>query len=240
MASTCTCIIPLYNEEAWILRVLEKISSVSFFDRIVLVDDGSVDGSVGLIQKFIDQHTNLPISLVSYPDNHGKSYAVKQWLDLVDTDYVFMFDADLHNIDTQEIETVITTMYAHPHIDMGIMRRVLSKWYIKILYRELILSGQRMMRTEELRKVYTQTFDRYQLEIAINTYMSKHHKTVVWFPFSGENSLKHQKWWFWWGWKKDIHMFKDIFAYQWAYFYVKHSLTFSPKLYTHHLHHHKK
>jgi len=64
---------------------------------------------------------------------------------------------------------------------------------VKLLYRELVLSGQRMLRAEDLCKVFEEKFDRYQLEIAINTYMYKNKKIAVRYPFSAENTFKSQK-----------------------------------------------
>jgi hypothetical protein len=105
---------------------------------------------------------------------------------------------------------VIEHMYKNSEIDMGILRRVYAKRYIKLFYRELVLSGQRMLRTEDLKKVFEQKFEKYQLEVAINTFMQKHRKIVVWYPFSAENTFKTQKWGFVGGWQRDFSMFRDI------------------------------
>jgi glycosyltransferase involved in cell wall biosynthesis len=228
MKSTCTCIIPFYNEEKRIWNVLEKLIQISYFDHIILVNDWSTDKGKNIIEKFIDEHRSHSISLISYQENKGKSHAVYEGLQKVDTDYVFLFDADLTNIKIHEIITLIENMYNHPKIDMGILRRIYAKRYIKLLYRELILSGQRMMRTADLLQVFKEKFDRYQLEVAINTYMYNHKKTTVRFPFSAENSFKADKWWFWNGWRRDFFMYKDIIGYQWFFKFIKHVFLFSP------------
>ena len=89
---------------------------------------------------------------------------------------------------------MIESIYADNRIDMGILRRVSSARHIKLFYRELILSGQRMLRTQDLRDIFADcTIDRYQLEVAINRYMKRHHKTMVRYPFSAENMFKHHK-----------------------------------------------
>lgn len=228
MNRTCTCIVPFFNEEKWIVRTLNKLIQIPFFDSIVTVDDGSNDLSKTLVQQFIKEHPEKHIVLVSYPDNKGKSHAVAEGLKKVKTDYVFLFDADLTNIKTKEINTLISSIYDNPEIDMGILRRIYAKRYIKFLYRELILSGQRMLKTNDLKTIFTQKFDKYQLEIAINTYMQKHKKTVVWYPFSGNNSFKTDKRGFWDGWKRNIFMYKDIIGYQWIYSFLKQVFLFDP------------
>lgn len=139
-----------------------------------------------------------------------------------------MFDSDIKEIKAEEIVYTIEHMYEHPEIDMGIMRRIRAKWYIKVLYRELILSGQRMLKTQELKKVFEEKFERYQLEVAINTFMEKNKKTVLRYPFSGENSCKSQKRGIINGRKRDLFMFKDIFKYQGLLGYIRHSYSFSP------------
>ncbi len=228
MKKSCTCIVPFYNEEQRILWVLEKLIQIPFFDNIITVDDGSTDQWKHVVEQFIKKHPSTHITLVSYTQNQWKSHAVSEWLKKVTTDYVFLFDADLSHIKIEEITRLIQAMYDYPEIDMWILRRIYAKWYIKLLYRELILSGQRMMRTEDLKKVFHKKFDRYQLEVAINTYMYKHNKTTVRFPFSADNSLKSDKWWFWTGWKRDFFMYKDIIGYQGFFSFIKHVFLFSP------------
>jgi hypothetical protein len=134
----------------------------------------------------------------------------------------------LSNIKIHEVIRLIETMYRYPEIDMWILRRIYAKRYIKLLYRELILSWQRMIRTNDLKNVFKNKFDRYQLEVAINTYMHKNKKTTVRFPFSAENSLKSDKWWFWKWWKRDFFMYKDIIEYQGFFNFIKHIFLFKP------------
>jgi hypothetical protein len=50
-----------------------------------------------------------------------------------------------------------------------------------------------MLKTSDLRKVFQRKFEKYQLEVAINTFMQDHQKIVVRYPFSGENTSKSDK-----------------------------------------------
>ncbi|NOZ43951.1 MAG: hypothetical protein GXP45_02205 [bacterium] len=88
---------------------------------------------------------------------------------------------------------MISSLYERTEIDMGILRRIYAKWYIKLLYRELILSGSRMLRRSDLTKIFQHTFSDYQLEVAINDYMRKYKKQVMWYPFSANNIFKSKK-----------------------------------------------
>jgi hypothetical protein len=105
-----------------------------------------------------------------------------------------LFDADLNDITISQVAIMIESMYTDPSIDMGILRRVSSGWYIKLFYRELILSGQRMLKTKDLHEAFrSHSINRYQLEVALNMYMKQHKKTTVRYPFSADNTYKHHK-----------------------------------------------
>lgn len=228
MKKTCTCIVPFYNEEKKIEWVLNKLIQISYFDKIVLVNDWSNDLSQNVAENFIKKNNLKHISIVSYTENKWKSHAVCEWLKTVTTEYIFLFDADLTNIKIKEVIAVVESMYKNEEIDMWILRRIYAKRYIKLLYRELILSWQRMLRSDDLREIFKERFERYQLEVAINAYMQKKKKIVVRYPFSGNNSFKADKRGFWNWWKRDFFMYKDILGYQWTINFLKHVFLFNP------------
>lgn len=228
MKKTCTCIIPFYNEGERIIGVLNKITKNQNFDKIILVNDGSIDSWEKIVKNYIKKNKLTHTSLISYKQNKWKSHAVYRGLQKVTSKYVFLFDADLTNIKNKEINFLINSIYKNPEIDMWILRRIYAKRYIKILYRELILSWQRMLTTIDLKKIFKNKFDKYQLEFAINTYMQKNKKTVIRYPFSADNTFKSQKLGLikWLG--KDLSMYKNIINYQWFSKSIKHMFLFKP------------
>lgn len=228
MEKSCTCIVPFYNEEDRILGVLDKITKIKYFEKIILVDDGSIDSGKKTVEDYINKYKLINVELISYDKNKGKSHAVYTWLQKVVSNYVFLFDADLTNIKNEEINFLINSIYKNPKIDMWILRRIYAKRYIKILYRELILSWQRMLTTTDLKNIFKNKFDKYQLEVAINTYMQKNKKTVVRYPFSANNTFKSQKLWLLKWLKKDFSMYQNIINYQWVGNFIKHMFLFKP------------
>lgn len=226
--TSCTCLIPLYNEQEGVIAVIEKLADIQYFDEIILIDDGSQDNSLSIIQEFIKTHEYTHIRVISYAENKGKTHAIRTGLQEVKTKYIFMFDSDLKWVKKNEIIYTIEHMYNHPEVSMGILRRIGAKWHVKMLYRELILSGQRMLSTEDLKKIFEHKFEKYQLEVAINTFMEKNKKIVVRYPFSAENTEKSKKWWLLDGRKRDMSMYKDILKYQGVLGYIRHSFVFSP------------
>ena len=87
-------IVPLYNEENTILKVLKKLSKLKETHnniQIIVINDGSKDSS----QNILDNNSSLYDDLVTNPTNQGKGNAVKKGLSLVKGEYITFQDADL-------------------------------------------------------------------------------------------------------------------------------------------------
>lgn len=70
-------IIPVYNSEKTIVQVLDSVKRQTRFDyicEILVINDGSKDQSEELIQNYICEHSELPISYYS-KENGGASSA---------------------------------------------------------------------------------------------------------------------------------------------------------------------
>ena len=87
-------IIPAYNEESSILALLRKVRAQAI-DRVglqvIVVDDGSADGTVALLEE----NPHLYDVFVKQPKNGGKGMAVRAGLRHATGDYVLFQDADL-------------------------------------------------------------------------------------------------------------------------------------------------
>ena len=86
-------IIPCYNEEKYILKVLKNISiqKKKFNLEIIISDDGSNDNTVKLLKKNKKLYDKIIIS----KKNQGKGSAVRKALPITSGEYVLIQDADL-------------------------------------------------------------------------------------------------------------------------------------------------
>ncbi len=94
-------IVPVYNEEATVRQVLEKLVKVRAVNEIIVVNDGSTDGS----QAEIEQVKSKKIKVLQ-KKNGGKGSAVRLGLSQVTGEYTLIQDADLE-YDPAEIELLL-------------------------------------------------------------------------------------------------------------------------------------
>ena len=89
-------VIPAYNEESRLLSTLESVwrflSEYGCTFEIIVVNDGSKDGTAQLVQEFAKHHDN--VRLISYDINKGKGYAVKAGVLAAFGNFILLDDAD--------------------------------------------------------------------------------------------------------------------------------------------------
>ena len=91
-APTLSVIIPAYNESKTILRVLEAVEQLKVTKQIIIVDDGSTDGTRDIIR---DLNGRRGIDVVLHQRNSGKGAAIQTGVRLAVGEIVIVQDADL-------------------------------------------------------------------------------------------------------------------------------------------------
>jgi len=89
---TLSVIIPVFNEEKTIEEIIRRVQSTKLVDEIVLVDDGSSDGTRAILAGY-EGKAGMRIAL--HERNQGKGAAIQTGLKLVTGDLVLIQDADL-------------------------------------------------------------------------------------------------------------------------------------------------
>jgi glycosyltransferase involved in cell wall biosynthesis len=87
-----TVVIPVFNEAGTIAELLRRVRAVSCNVQIVVVDDGSTDGTLDLLRA---EAASGEIELVEHGVNLGKGAAVRTGLERVRGDVVIVQDGDL-------------------------------------------------------------------------------------------------------------------------------------------------
>ena len=86
-------IIPCYNEKRFLPELISKVKETTVRDKeIILVDDGSNDGTTDLIRTELEQEAD---KVVYHSKNMGKGAAIRSGLEHITGDMVIIQDADL-------------------------------------------------------------------------------------------------------------------------------------------------
>jgi glycosyltransferase involved in cell wall biosynthesis len=88
-------IIPVYNEESTLQEILQQVRSVDLSDvdiEIVVVDDGSTDGSRAILEQ---EAKAGDLRILFHAENRGKGAAVRTAIEQASGDLILIQDADL-------------------------------------------------------------------------------------------------------------------------------------------------
>lgn len=89
-----TAIVPTYNREKTIVRCLDSIVNQSVLPyEIIVVDDGSVDETVSLVEDYIDEHTVMRIKLIK-SEHKGAQAARNIGIKAASGDWIAFLDSD--------------------------------------------------------------------------------------------------------------------------------------------------
>lgn len=96
---TLSVIIPAYNEEKTIFRLLQKVAAVQLINgvgkEIIVIDDGSRDATAQQVARYNAQHPEAPALYFRQPGNRGKGVAVRRGIAQASGNIIIIQDADL-------------------------------------------------------------------------------------------------------------------------------------------------
>ena len=87
-------IVPVFNERATILEILDRVAAVDIDTQVIVVDDGSTDGTREVLMERVKRE-DAGITAVLHETNRGKGAALRTGIAKATADYVIVQDADL-------------------------------------------------------------------------------------------------------------------------------------------------
>jgi glycosyltransferase involved in cell wall biosynthesis len=116
-------VIPAFNESARIeqtlVRVMECVEARNWDAEVLVVDDGSSDGTAEIVESWMRHFSRL--HLVRNPGNRGKGYSVRNGLLQAAGDVVMFTDADL-SAPMEEAEYLMAAIESGADVAIG------SRW----------------------------------------------------------------------------------------------------------------
>jgi dolichol-phosphate hexosyltransferase len=92
VARSLSVLIPVHNEERTLALVLDAVESRPEVTEIVVVDDGSTDGTAEILAA---REFTKPAQVLTHPVNRGKGAAVRTAIQAVTGELALIQDADL-------------------------------------------------------------------------------------------------------------------------------------------------
>jgi glycosyltransferase involved in cell wall biosynthesis len=153
-------VIPAFNEEKTIAGVLSQLVRVPELAEIVVVSDGSTDGTVKVADSF-------GVTVVELSENRGKGGAIRAGLDRGPADVVLFLDADLVGLNTGHVYRLLSPVTSGQFaMSVGVFEngRVATDLAQKVAP---FLSGQRAVRKDVLEKADRLDISRFGAEVAL-------------------------------------------------------------------------
>ncbi|HKY73990.1 MAG TPA: glycosyltransferase family 2 protein [Patescibacteria group bacterium] len=88
---TLTVLVPAYNEESTIRKILDRLLSQPQVSQVVVVNDASTDRTGAIVRGIKDKR----LTLISHKKNMGKGKAIQTGLQRATGTYVLIQDADM-------------------------------------------------------------------------------------------------------------------------------------------------
>jgi glycosyltransferase involved in cell wall biosynthesis len=188
-------IVPAYNEARTIAEVLERIAGLELDTQVIVVDDGSTDGTGDLAAE-------RDGVLVLRQENQGKGAAIRNGLNHVDGDIVVIQDADMEYDPVEvpaliePIERGVADVVYGSRLSGGRPQRAYLFWHLVgnrflslvtgVLYNTTLSdmeTGYKAFRTDIIRDLPLREND-FAIEPEITGHICKRHLRVYELPIS--------------------------------------------------------
>jgi polyisoprenyl-phosphate glycosyltransferase len=165
-APSLAAIIPAFNEARRIQQVVSALQNSSLLSQIIVVDDGSIDGTGDILEKHA--LTDERIQIIRHPVNQGKGESLRSGLLACEqAQAVLMLDADLSGLLPKHITALAEPVMAD-HADMTLGLFIRGKWNTDLAHRLTPwLTGQRCFRANLLSQLDWEAARGYGFETAL-------------------------------------------------------------------------
>jgi glycosyltransferase involved in cell wall biosynthesis len=193
-------LIPAYNEAKTIVEVLERVEALGLDTQVVVVDDGSTDGTAAAVEGWAGGRDR--VVLLSQPRNFGKGAAIRAALSHLDGDITVIQDADLE-YDPVDVPALIEPIQRGAadvvfgsRLTGGRPQRAYLFWHLvgnrflslltNVLYNTTLHdmeTGYKAFKTDVLRSLDLQE-DRFGIEPEITAKVCKRHLRIYELPIA--------------------------------------------------------
>ncbi|HVN59120.1 MAG TPA: glycosyltransferase family 2 protein [Bacteroidales bacterium] len=177
-------IICTYNEEKTIADVLISCCRLNPDCEIIVVDDGSSDNTVNILNELSKEYT---FRYEKLEKNMGKSWAMAHGVELSENEIILFFDADVSNLREEHFNEILKPIIENTaDMVLGQPSETLIDYRINPFK---VLTGERALLRKDLIPVLDEIRDiRFGVETFLNLYYQANGKRIKYVLMKG---LKH-------------------------------------------------
>jgi len=204
MGKSISIIIPVFNEQDSIFKVVNDLKLLLPETEIIIVNDGSTDSTVENI-------TEIDVKVINHPKCYGYGVALRSGIEAAKGEYILFCDGDgqhqaedvakiIKNCD--DFDMIVGTRNKKSHSQLNrIPGKAILKWFANILLGEKIPdlnSGLRMLRKSIIIKYLHLMPPGFSFSTTSTFAFIKDNRSVKWIPIqtlqrTGKSSVKQLK-----------------------------------------------
>lgn len=204
-----TAVVAAYNEADRIDPVLEVLTSYPRFDEVIVVDDGSTDGTADVV-------AGHDVTCLRVEPNQGKGHAMDVGVTAASGSVIFFADADIIGLTHDMIAETVRPVLAGTCEMFVLMRNRRIYWLRTIMSFIPLLGGERALTKALWEQLPVRHKDRFRIEAGLNFYAIHYGAGLRYRVFPGiTQTVKEAKFGFLDGLRRRMAMSRDVVAAAW-------------------------
>jgi len=182
---SCSAVVCAYNEECHLAYVLDGLLASSRINEIIVVDDGSTDGTAEIMRRYGKSGRVRPVFIAP---NEGKGNAMAEGSSLARGDILLFVDADLVNWGSEYVDLVLEPLLSgKADMSIGFPYRGDLFWdrFDPFHFQRWIAGERAVWRSDLLPLIAAMRASRFGVETLINMNYKTRHVPVSFVKLRG-------------------------------------------------------